>query len=150
MKDRYFETIRDTWFDNEDPGIKYIVKPEEKIVIGIYTRRSDDYLLNRMSSYSNVVKNIFELALLDHESESEIKAVAKCHEDDEFNEEFGKKLVEAKINKKRHQRLLRQLDVACKDLCSCMEAYHDLCREHTKKIVSINNDLKNYFKVEED
>ena len=134
------------------PKIKYIVKPEEKVVIGIYVLSRPE-LLSDTCNFTNVEKNIIESIFIfskqfeDAFDDKTIKAVARCHGEDEFNEEFGKKLVEAKISKKRHEIIMRQSNRIMKILAELNAKYRILYHKHFKKHASIAADLRYYFKV---
>ena len=132
--------------------IKYIIKPEEKVVIGIYVLSRPE-LLSEISSFNCVESNIIESIFLfskrfeDVFNDKTIKAVARCHDDDEFNEDFGKKLVEANISKKRHEIIMRQSSRIMKILAELNSKCRILYHKHFKKHASIAADLRYYFKV---
>ena len=95
---------------------RYIVKPEERIVVGIYKDR-----YNGCSLMDELYKNFNEeqIKLLINLCsvkgylfpDKPIRSIARCHEEDIWNEETGRKVAEAKLDMKRHTRFIRQYDV---------------------------------------
>lgn len=94
--------------------IKYVVKPEEKMVIGWIDLR--DY--NSVTGIYDETRNnrlpvdwlIMDLNIEDvREQDSHIiKAVSKCDDRDEFDEKIGKKIVADIIEKKYHILILKK------------------------------------------
>ena len=129
--------------------IKYIVKPEEKMVIGIAEFEYAD-LYNELQNFT-LLENELIWHLLHRMEASEpftIRATAKCKDGDEFNEEFGKKLVEAKINKKRHEKSLRYAAKILDAMNRISGKTLRLYKKHLCKTEHINRDLIEYFGME--
>lgn len=139
--------------------IKYIVKPEEKMVIGIYELPRSE-ILNELSNFTYVecemIRDIFIRSGIFADSTNNpyqtkfIKAIARCHGNDEFDEAFGKKLVEAKISKKRHEIVCKQLVAILETIENFQDKVIDLLAKHYDKQFHILRDLKDYFGVEGD
>lgn len=139
--------------------IKYIVKPEEKMVIGIYELPHSEVLCE-LNNFTYSEREIIRAIFLYSERFADdinnpyrtkfIKAIARCHGDDEFDETFGKKLVEAKISKKRHEIVCKQLIAILEIVGGFREKAMDLLSKHDDKQFHILRDLKDYFGVEGD
>ena len=129
--------------------IKYIVKPEEKMVIGVAEFDYAD-LYNELQNFT-WLENELIWHLLHRMEASEpftIRAIAKCKDGDIFNEDFGKKLVEAKINKKRHEKSLRYAAKILDAMNRISGKTLRLYKKHLCKTEHINRDLIEYFGME--
>lgn len=134
--------------------IKYIIKPEEKMVIGIYVLREPE-LLAENSNLTVTEKGILREIVLFNDRingifDTKIKAVAKCHGNDVFNEEYGKKLVEAKISKKRHEIVLKNIKIVMEITKDFQSKMCLLYTKHNRKMEHITKDLREYFGLEGD
>lgn len=137
--------------DMNDNRIKYIVKPEDKVVVGILNISLDEYLektlFDQMSNHYSVIayeslkKGEWCLGRL------EIKAIARCADSDEFDETFGKKLVEARIYKKLHNKIKNLLRKAVKDMWKTAYILEQEEVKHGRKESYIQKDLEGYFNV---
>lgn len=134
-------------------NIKYIVKPEDKMVVGIY-ELTDPELFDELSNFTSLEREIVRDIILfsnrtdDNTFNVTIKAVAKCHGDDVFDEKYGKKLVEAKIARKRHIIIRKHLSVICDEIYELESKLRGLYRNHYGKLYHINKDLSEYFGLE--
>ena len=74
-----------------------------------------------------------------------VRAIVRCSEYDTFNEEFGMRLVEAKIRKKIHDKAVKKLYKNI-ELCESLvnEMYNEQ-RKHDLKYQLIELDIKNNF-----
>ena len=89
--------------------IKYIVKPEEGIVIGIMKNTKDMYdEVTQSAKCDNLLALISVITDICAEYPSEIKAIARVKDGDIFDEVIGKRIVEKKLYRKLHDRLARQ------------------------------------------
>ena len=129
--------------------IKYIVKPEEKMVIGVAEFEYAD-LYNELDNFTWPEREMVWRLLLHMEANEPftIRATAKCKDGDVFNEEFGKKLVEAKINKKRHEKSLRYAAKILDAMDRISGKTLRLYKKHLYKTEHINKDLIEYFGME--
>ena len=89
--------------------IKYIVKPEDGIVIGIMKNTKDIYdEVTQSAKCDNLLALISVITDICAEYPSEIKAIARVKDGDTFDEVIGKRIVEKKLYRKLHDRLARQ------------------------------------------
>lgn len=89
--------------------IKYIVKPEDGIVIGIMKNTKDMYdEVTQNEKCDNLLALISVITDICAEYPSEIKAIARVKDGDTFDEVTGKRIVEKKLYRKLHERLARQ------------------------------------------
>ena len=155
------ESSKDRWivgleveFDKMEAdmnNIKYIVKPEAGIVIGILEVNLEEYLNSMLMQMNSQHRVIAYTALqndcpwgLEHYT---IKAIARCADDDEFDEIFGKKLVEARIYKKLHRKVKLALRRAIKDMWRVAHILENEELIHGRKEDGIQRDLEEFFDV---
>lgn len=123
-------------------GVKYIIKPEEKMVIGISNysffndcKKQDAYYYFATFGDKNMKNNVV----------CDIKAFARCNDKDEWDEEIGIKLVKARLDRQRHKKTAQN----CKRLFNIMtekiSAFDKEAKYHHKKIQAIDSDINNYF-----
>ena len=110
--------------------IKYIVKPEEKIVVGIVERPSTMPWATRniLNGDERWLLSGTELWCGDSRKD---KAVARCTGEDTFDETIGKRIVELKLNYKWHIRVAKSL-LRCAD--KLLELSERLTNESDKYI----------------
>lgn len=129
--------------------IKFFVKPEERIVVGVYEYDEDDLWKEVYDRFPGWMLDIIETAVSSEKFPiypNVIRATAVCSIDDEWNEEIGKKVVEAKINLKRHKRVCKMVAEIFRILNETAKSLlNDIYIEHSEKIKSISNDIENYF-----
>lgn len=92
----------------------YIVKPEEKMVIGILECNKDAYGEFRNALGSLKYSQMFDF-LYERSKDSvgkKIKAVARCADGDEFDVNIGKKIVDLKLNIKWNTYMWRKFTKA--------------------------------------
>lgn len=92
----------------------YIVKPEEKMVIGILECNKDAYGEFRNALGSLKYSQMFDF-LYERSKDSvgkKIKAVARCADGDEFDVDTGKKIVDLKLNIKWNAYMWRKFTKA--------------------------------------
>lgn len=134
---------------NINKDIKFIVKPEDGVVIGIYQFKPYVALRGVRSQLNKQQKWALDNLLESAYSTYTVKAIAKCAPNDEFSEEFGKKLVEARIFNKCHLMLQKQLEHVSSDLTMLQAAVDDGCFEHMTKAIKIKHDINEYFYMKE-
>lgn len=130
-------------------NIKYIVKPEEEMVIGIYEDSGEDlknfvYSLPTSEMRRNIIDMVYTYDIVPFFPE-QIKAIAKCHDGDEFDEEIGKKIVEAKINIKRHERIWRVYSHLLEFLQKTMNMLKNDQSVHLDKLYKIQDDYEKHY-----
>ena len=125
--------------------VKYIVKPEEKIVIGI---TEPVYLFGKyVSRIPKRIEELFSILYLItmRGYEDGVKAIARCNEDDEWDERIGKDLVDQKLELKKTYKILRHV-WRMKDTLTLMEGYLDeIIKENVDKINKLNDDIERHF-----
>lgn len=134
-------------------NIKYIVRPEDKVVVGILEVDLEDCLEPLFGQMNPHLRSIAYKALestevrwvLDHYT---IRGIARCADDDEFDEVYGKKLVEAKIYKKLHEKIQKALCRASDDMLNTVRKFTEEAVRHGKKVDGIQKDMKEYFNME--
>lgn len=130
--------------------IKYIVKPEEGLVIGIYYGNERDDIWETIFSQLPMSEMfaVIELVCASGNKDYTIKAIAKCSEEDEFDPEYGKKLVEAKIYRKLHANAIRKIEKLMKNFDKISMRLQNERIRHEWKVSNIDKDLKEYFKID--
>lgn len=133
-------------------NIKFIVKPEEGVIVGILTGNMENYLESMLDQMPLKLRQIASTALsmpdyLWSFEDINIKAIARCAKGDKFDETFGKKLVEAKIYKKLHNKIKMKLRRAWTDLQKTAKRLEDEEVVHGRKEYMIQKDLEEYFDV---
>lgn len=121
--------------------IKYTVLPEQKKVIAIVTDCEDDAI-------RAISKKIPEGIAFYDDSEYKLrhsyKGIAKCHPDDTFDEETGKRIARNKALLKYKLDYLNKLDYFCFDLIHWLAGIGekgDICANY---IELISNELKDF------
>ena len=134
-----------------EDNIRYIIKPEERIIIGKYYypgRYLTDMILNSRANDLSIYNRLKEHKEF-HDRPDVITAVAKCDPRDEFDVELGMKIVRSKIDYKRHMRAAMDMsnmkDIS--DRISDNLAKH--INHHLKKAENISNDYWTYFMRDE-
>lgn len=123
-------------------GVKYIIKPEEKMIIGISEYNFFDYC-KKLDAYYYYTR--FGNKYMANNVVCNIKAFARCNDKDEWNEEIGIKLVRARLDKKKHEKTAK----ICRHMFGILTAESYLFNKeethHRKKIQAIDSDINNYF-----
>ena len=128
--------------------IKFFVKPEERIIVGVYEYDENELWQEVYDKFPGWMLDIIEATVSSEKFPvypNVIRATAVCSFDDEWNEETGKKVVEAKINLKRHYRVYRMVSHIIIMLSKIEDRFSDLCENHLEKMQSIENDIADYF-----
>lgn len=128
--------------------IRYIVKPKDRIVIGLMTYDPwSEIYENPGERMSYELRDAMVKVLQSYgcNYRIEIKAIAKCSPDDEFDAEYGKKLVEARIWKKYHMRKAMDFEKIMDGISKISKEINMEYARHVKKWMTIDCDLKNYF-----
>lgn len=137
-------------------NIKYIVKPEDGVVVGIYKTdiyREAELLRCRTNTpdfmmYQGILEDSLREMLTDNYGKDiEIKAIAKCSPEDTFDEEYGKKLVAARIDYKYHRMMNNASRYIAKKLQKARRCMLEGEILHQSKMDAIEDDLKGYFMV---
>lgn len=138
----------------EEDGIKFIIKPDEGVVIGLYDTTRDwylDYKFTHSLSLSDI--RLMDILTSHHNFDDNkpdiIRATAKCDPRDEFDAEIGKRIVRSKIDYKLHIRKSKYFS----NMINITVAFlHKLAKRydyHLEKAENINNDYWTYFMKED-
>lgn len=79
---------------------------------------------------------------------TDIVARAVCDERDTFNEQFGKKLCDTKVELKYHMRMFRNYENFIKYLKNAIIMLSDLKNEHADKAFELQDKLNEMYKGE--
>ena len=132
----------------EKNGIKYIIKPEDGMVIAVLKTSYRKFWQKIESQLSWDEYDALYQLKRPHYSALEIKGVAKCAEGDVFDEEYGMKLAEAKIYSKLHNIIARDIMNVVKKLDKMRYTLLSHSFKHISKSIKIDKDLGDYFGVE--
>ena len=76
----------------------YIVNPEKKVVVCVL---ECDMQLKKHPAWLDIYPNMWDnLPLVDHNGTFKVRAIARCDEEDTFNEEAGKRISESRAKSK--------------------------------------------------
>ncbi len=130
--------------------IKYYVFPEKGLTVGILETSVWEIICNKLPKKIGSIpisENEFAYLFAISNHAVTIKAKAFCHGGDEFDEAFGKKLVEAKINLKMNKIAVKQMDRYMDCIYNTLRAVGKVREYHQNKVDKITDDLVNYFEV---
>lgn len=134
---------------------RYIVKPENKLVIALRDERVDDSgnLFNHIvreghkklsvQSFWLCVKAMEITAINDYMNSLDLqtKAIAKCSPEDEFNLEEGKYIAAAKLDMKHHKHLAKCYEKILQTLHRTCDEITALYHHHLIKAKTIEEHL---------
>lgn len=130
---------------------KYIVKPEEKMVIGTIrkfeTKRVIDEIGDIYGLYSPLTLAVDAILPSNYSNDlfSKIKGVAKCQDCDEFSEKTGKNIVDIKVSYKYHDAMIRKYNYLERNLKKLLNKIYELKREHVAYKEMCDEKLKKYM-----
>lgn len=76
----------------------YIVNPEKKVVVCVL---ECDMQLYKYPAWNNIYSDMWaNLPLVDNSGTFKVRAIARCNEEDAFNEEAGKRIAESRAKGK--------------------------------------------------
>lgn len=125
----------------------YIVKPEEKMVIGILECNKDAYGEFRNALGSLKYSQMFDF-LYERSKDSvgkKIKAVARCADGDEFDVDTGKKIVDLRLNVKWNTYMWRKFAKAEIDLSNIINDIRKAREKYLTAGVDAENELQMYL-----
>lgn len=136
------------WVTEEIGDITYLINKDKKIVVGYmhYFSPNMDCIKEQLSKWETYIVDDAKYCT-NWLKPIVFKAIAKCSPEDEFDADYGKKLVEARLWKKYHKRVMKDLFAMEISLNRVRMKIMSLMTKHAKKYGNIDNDLKNYFKV---
>lgn len=118
----------------------YIVKPEEKIVIAVMEGTKEEPVrydainfIKRHSDFGNIVELYRKYRIRDR-----YVGIAKCHDQDDFDEEFGKELAKRRALSKHHKDFAKKVRAFIGEIDRTREV---ISRRLEKKILNNEMDL---------
>lgn len=129
---------------------KYIIKPEDNVVVAI---GEEDYIKNIDSEMKRYCDSMTFALLQDLAAISafniynhSFKSVAKCDEYDEFNEKIGKEIAGGKADIKYHRAMANEYKKMIKVLEMAIEEVENLYNMHETKKANIEKSIEKYVK----
>lgn len=131
---------------------KFISKPENMVTIGFANEPCDlSDEINKINGVSENVKMVLH-RLLNLSSQGRVwnhgihdfKSVARCSDDDTWNEETGRKVADARNKMKFHDYRLRQLGRMLDLLFDVDDALHDIWSDQYDALYDAYNELSKY------
>lgn len=113
--------------------VEFIVRPEDRAVVAQIRMCSSD-VLKTFESKSGITTDLFfGREAYKFAMQTYMKSVAKCHPDDEFNEEVGKKLAYKKLRQKYWRKYHAKMGKFVSHLRAvCVELENDCERAELK------------------
>lgn len=134
---------------------KYYVKPEDRIIVGTEQLTQEDMLDNgifrcmpkeyQREMIDNFIWSTDIWKYMKKLMQTPIKAVARCSDNDVFNEKVGVKLVEQKLVAKKHDRIARLAERLENDLREMSIQMSVEAIKRRDKITAIKKDINEYF-----
>lgn len=138
-------------------GTKFIVKPEEKIVVAIMSGMEDvtnEVLRKCTKSTQHVVDELissgrhFNCPKLDLPYKTEFRSVARCDDRDIFDEKIGKNISENKALLKYHTTMQRKYGRLSELLKKASKEIEELRINHILKAINIRKSLAKHVGIE--
>ena len=130
---------------------KYIIKPEEKIIVGEMKRTTPKNVMSESLDKNEDLYSLFYIlctkgAIKDiNDVLQPFKGVARCQEEDEFSEKTGKQIADMKVGYKYHMSMYKkyqQLLSIIRDIeCDVM----DLKDSHIEKAIKLDEKLAEFL-----
>ena len=130
---------------------KYIVNEHDGIVVRIeempdYYDGCEDFMTDAQKALPREQYMIVcEVDRVSIPIYSPIKSIAHLSEDDEWDEEIGKKVADSKYERKRHERVIRQANITKKLLLKTIAGLDEIIARHEKKRDALAEDYQKYF-----
>lgn len=131
--------------------IKYVVKPEEKMVIGWFNMNDN---LENVTTVGEEMEQLFPrfswmLFPLDIEdiyqpNDRVLKAVSRCDDRDEFDEKVGKKIVADVIEKKYHILMMKKFKQIERKAQNIGESAYALGMMHEERLKELQARIDKY------
>ena len=133
--------------------IKYVVKPEEKMVIGWFNMNDN---FENVTTVGEEMEQLFPrfswmLYPLDIEdiyqpNDRVLKAVSRCDDRDEFDEKVGKKIVADVIEKKYHILMMKKFKQIERKAQNIGESAYALGMMHEERLKELQARIDEYNK----
>lgn len=133
---------------------KYIVNPQNGIVVGELTREKVETVWDETSNlkikgqhnmFPYIISQIFKVVKDIDEEYKPFKAVARCRGGDEFSEETGKKIVDLKVNYKYHMVMAKKYRQIIRELRKILRQIEKLEQKHYNKYQQIDEKLAEFL-----
>lgn len=131
-----------------DGGITYKIDEDNRTVTGTMVEESDFLrrFYSRIGSLDKKVLNIIREECKDYGNcPPQISAIAKCDPADKFDARTGMRIVQAKIDRKRHFRVKHQLEQLNRYLYELHNIILEERDRHVDKIIAIEEDYVDYY-----
>lgn len=129
--------------------IKYVVKPEEKMVIGWINMCDSDN--NDITSVGWELKDNYYFLLsalkvedIWQQDERILKAVSRCDDRDEFDEKIGKKIVADILEKKYHILMMKKYKQIERKLNGILDNTYELGMMHENRLRELQARINKY------
>lgn len=127
--------------------INYIVKPEERIVIGwIDTLEGVTGVREEMKDYVKIdwILPAFDVEDVWEQDNHIIKAVSKCDDMDDFDEKIGKKIVADILEKKYHILIMRKYKQCEREAIKLLDSLYAQGIEHSRRLKELQKRIDVY------
>lgn len=138
--------------------IEYYVKPEEKIVVARGKKETYKTVFNEsLYKCSDTTAKVIDMFLdnsntkafpfeVDIVNGKDFIGIAKCDDEDEFNEYIGKDIAAAKADLKYHSAISKKYSQIIRTLQRVINELTKLKEYHDRKKENILNDFDRYYK----
>ena len=127
----------------------YIVMKENGIVVKYYEKPGvEDFADEVAKSLPQWAYDLVMLLVISYyfpEYPDVIRGVAKLAKNDTWNEDIGRKVADAKVNLKRHERIAKQAAIVKKALLRVVDEMDKIIEKHSRKAAAIRNDYNSYY-----
>ena len=126
--------------------IKYVVKPEEKMVIGWINMCDNGISCVGVELKDNFWDLLRSLGVDDiwQQKERVLKAVSRCDERDEFDEKIGKKIVADVLEKKYHTLMMKKYEQIERKMDNILDNVDKLTMMHNERLNELQARIDKY------
>lgn len=126
--------------------IKYVVKPEEKMVIGWINMCDNDITSVGWELKDNYYFLLSALKVEDiwQQDERILKAVSRCDDRDEFDEKIGKKIVADILEKKYHTLMMKKYKQIERKMDNILDNVDKLTMMHKERLDELQTRINRY------
>ena len=135
-------------FNIIEGGINYRIDEDNRTVTGTIVEESN-YMKRFYSRIGVLDKKVLDLIREEYKDYGncppQISAIAKCDPADKFDARTGMRIVQAKIDRKRHFRVKHQLEQLNRYLYELHNIILEERDRHVDKIIAIEEDYVDYY-----
>ena len=131
---------------------RFIVKPEEKIVIALISNHDNlfDELRNESVEAREAHRELYYVTPFSEPDNDDVfKGIARCDEHDVFDAETGKKIAAAKADYKYHVAMMKAYEKYITFCAKAIETFEKKINKHAEATALIEKKLEKYISVEE-